>query len=86
MELATIRKEVGPGPVSLVMKEVFQSVGYKSARTLIKVLQCNTKPEPDYIIYKHWMSVLLYLCTMKNNVIIIIWQKNKSKWMQKSIS
>ena len=84
-ELAIIPKEVGPRPVSLVMKEVSQSVGYRSARTLIKVLQCNTKPDPSYIIYKHLISVLLCLCTKKNDVIIIIWQNNKSKWMQKSI-
>ena len=81
-ELAIIPKKVGPEPVSLVMMEVFQSVGYRSARTLtsrrpasplqwcchdsnttkvvmpatwrlIKVLQCNTKLDPGYIIYKH---------------------------------
>ena len=52
-ELAIIPMEVGPRPVSLVMKEVFQSVGYSIARTLIKVLQCNTKLDPGYIIYKH---------------------------------
>ena len=52
-KLAIIPKEVGPIPVSLVMNEVFQSVGYRSARTLIKVLQCNTKPDPGCIIYKH---------------------------------
>ena len=52
-ELAIIPKEVGPRPVSLVMKEVFQFVGYRSARTLIKVLQRNTKPHPGYIIYIH---------------------------------
>ena len=52
-ELAIIPKKVGPRLVSLVMKEVFQSVGYRSARTLIKVLQCNTKLDPGYIIYKH---------------------------------
>ena len=52
-ELAIIPKKVGSRPVSLVMKEVFQSVGHRSARNLIKVLQCNTKPDPGYIIYKH---------------------------------
>ena len=51
-ELAIIPKKVGPRLVSLVMKEVFESVGYRSARTLIKVLQCNTKLDPGYIIYK----------------------------------
>ena len=52
-ELAIIPEKVGPRLVSLVMKEIFQSVGYRSARTLIKVLQCNTKLDPGYIIYKH---------------------------------
>ena len=52
-ELAIIPKKVGPRLVSLVMKKVFQSVGYRSARTLIKVLQYNTKLDPSYIIYKH---------------------------------
>ena len=51
-ELATIPKKVGPRLVSLVMKEGFQSVGYRNARTLIKVLQ-YTKLDPGYIIYKH---------------------------------
>ena len=52
-ELTIIPKKVGPRPVSLVMKEVFESVRYRSARTLIKVLKCNTKLDPGYIIYKH---------------------------------
>ncbi|XP_058802234.1 scm-like with four MBT domains protein 1 [Phymastichus coffea] len=49
-KLATLPKAVGPGPVILVMKEVLSmivSVGYRSAR-ILKVLQCDTKPEPGY--------------------------------------
>ncbi|XP_014218553.1 scm-like with four MBT domains protein 2 isoform X2 [Copidosoma floridanum] len=48
--LATLPKSVGPGPVVLVMREVLSmivSVGYRSAR-ILKVLQCDTKPEPGY--------------------------------------
>ena len=52
-ELAIIPKKVGPRPMSLDMKEVCQSIGYRNTRTLIKVLQCNTKLDPGYIIYKH---------------------------------
>ena len=36
-ELATIPKEVGPGPVSLVMKEVLSICRIKKCKTLIKV-------------------------------------------------
>lgn len=49
-KLATLPKAVGPGPVILVMREVLSmivSVGYRSAR-ILKVLQCDTKPEPGY--------------------------------------
>jgi hypothetical protein len=49
-KLATLPKAVGPGPVVLVMREVLSmivSVGYRSAR-ILKVLQCDTKPEPGY--------------------------------------
>ena len=49
-KLATLPKSVGPGPVTLVMREVLSmivSVGYRSAR-ILKVLQCDTDPEPGY--------------------------------------
>ncbi|XP_057337279.1 scm-like with four MBT domains protein 1 [Microplitis mediator] len=49
-KLANLPKSVGPGPVTLVMKEVLSmvvSVGYRSAR-ILRVLQCDTKPEPGY--------------------------------------
>lgn len=49
-KLATLPKAVGPGPVTLVMKEVLSmivSVGYRSAR-ILKVLQCDTKADPGY--------------------------------------
>ena len=49
-KLATLPKAVGPGPVTLVMKEVLSmivSVGYRSAR-ILKVLQCDTKPEAGF--------------------------------------
>ncbi|XP_034938409.1 scm-like with four MBT domains protein 1 [Chelonus insularis] len=49
-KLATLPKSVGPGPVTLVMKEVLSmivSVGYRSAR-ILKVLQCDSKPDPGY--------------------------------------
>ncbi|KAG8036734.1 hypothetical protein G9C98_004056 [Cotesia typhae] len=49
-KLANLPKSVGPGRVNLVMKEVLSmivSVGYRSAR-ILKVLQCDTKPEPGY--------------------------------------
>ncbi|XP_015520560.2 scm-like with four MBT domains protein 1 [Neodiprion pinetum] len=49
-KLATLPKAVGPGPVTLVMREVLSmivSVGYRSAR-ILKVLQCDSKPDPGY--------------------------------------
>ncbi|XP_063242684.1 scm-like with four MBT domains protein 1 isoform X2 [Bacillus rossius redtenbacheri] len=47
-KLAQLPKAVGPGPVTLVMREVLSmliSVAYKSSRVL-KELQCNSKPRP----------------------------------------
>lgn len=49
-KLATLPKAVGPGPVTLVMREVLSmivSVGYRSAR-ILKLLQCDSKPDPGY--------------------------------------
>ncbi|KAJ8670397.1 hypothetical protein QAD02_001656 [Eretmocerus hayati] len=49
-KLATLPKAVGPGPVTLVMREVLSmivSVGYRSSR-ILRVLQCDGKPDPGY--------------------------------------
>lgn len=47
-KLAQLPKSVGPGPVTLVMKEVLSmliSVAYISSRVL-RELQCKSKPQP----------------------------------------
>ncbi|XP_044010449.1 scm-like with four MBT domains protein 2 [Aphidius gifuensis] len=49
-KLATLPKSVGPGPATLVMKEILSmivSVGYRSSR-ILKAIQCDTKAETGY--------------------------------------